>query len=107
MNTNFLHDINNLDKNVIVQDFKIVNNHSYLISTIFLKFNNAPVDEMPCYYETKIFSVGREVIYYNDPMLTMGHSSKEDAEEFHQLVLRSLDNGDLKMISGYFEFISE
>lgn len=107
MNTNFLHDIRNLDKNVIAQDLKIINGHQYLVSTIFLKFNNAPINDMPCYYETKIFSVGKHDIYYNDPMLTIGHPALEDAEAFHQLVLTSLDNGKLRMVKGYFEFISD
>lgn len=106
MNTNFLHDIHNLDHNVMFQDFKTINNHTYLISTIYLNFN-INSDELPYYYETKIFSVGKESIYYNDPMFFKAYSTMEEAHDIHEIILKSLDSGDLKMVKGYFEFISE
>lgn len=106
MNTNFLHDIHNLEQNVIRQDFKIINNHTYLISTIYLKFNINSSNEFPYYYETKIFSVGKENIYYDDPMFFKRYPTTDEATETHNLILRSLDTGELKMIRGYFEFIS-
>lgn len=106
MNTNFLHDIHNLDHNVMFQDFKTINNHTYLISTIYLNFN-INSDEFPCYYETKIFSVGKENIYYDDPMFFKTYQTKEEAHDVHSTILRSLDDGSLKMIKGFFEFVSE
>lgn len=106
MNTNFLHDIHNLDNNILNQTIIKVGRKAFLISTIDLKFdiNNNP-NIPPEYYETKIFSIGSEDIYYNDPMFLERYSTKDEAIKAHDLVIKSLENGSLKMQNGFFEFM--
>ena len=106
MNTNFLHQVENSENNVLKQNYILVNNHSYLVSTIDFKFNDSR-SGMPEYYETKIFSVGREVIYYNEPFFQRRFACIHDALHHHDNVLRALRNNTLRMKKGMFEFISD
>lgn len=106
MVTNFLHNLHNLDGNILTQTFIEINNHTYLVSTIDLKFNiSSNYNIPPQYYETKIFSVGKEDIYYNDTMFLDRYSNVDEAIGAHNNILKCLKNGSLKMQKGFFEFI--